>query len=61
MTSSRSLWPEPGAELTVNVSAMLRLSAGWSYRLVRGVDSALLSNEDLSGWLGSVTIRIAMY
>lgn len=52
---------EPGAELTVNVSAMLRLSAGWSYRLVRGIDSTMLTNDDLSGWLGSFTIRIAMY
>ncbi len=59
--SEKILIVEPGVDVTLNLSAMLRFSFGWNYRLVRGVDSALISNDDLSGWLGSFTIRIAMY
>lgn len=60
-SAEKILIVEPGAEVTLNLSSMLRFSVGWSYRLVRGVDSALIGNDDLSGWLGSLTMRIAMY
>jgi len=59
--SEKILIVEPGAEITLNLSRMLRLGLGWNYRLVRGVDSALISNDELSGWLGSFTLKIAAY
>ncbi|MCG8468705.1 MAG: hypothetical protein MJB57_10935 [Gemmatimonadetes bacterium] len=52
---------EPAAELTLNVSRMLRFSFGASHRIVRSVDSPHIANDDLSGWLGSFAIKIAAY
>jgi hypothetical protein len=54
--SEKILIVEPGAELTLNLSTFIRLAFGGSYRWVRGVDSPDITNEDLSGWLGSVAI-----
>jgi len=52
---------EPAVEVTLNVSRMLRFAFGANYRVVRGVDSSFIGNDDLSGWLGSFTLKIAAY
>lgn len=48
---------EPGFNLDLNVIQWFRLSAGVSYRYVRGATSGVASNKDLTGFAGGLTLR----
>ena len=53
---------EPGLQVEVNISKILRLGFGASYRLIQGTDfDADLSDEDLSGFAGNVTVKIGKF
>lgn len=48
---------EPGMNLDLNVVRWFRLSAGASYRFVRGVSSGVSTNNDLSGPSAQLSFR----
>ena len=48
---------EPGLELEVNVTRVLRMAIGGSYRMVRGRDLSTVSDNDLSNWAGNFSLR----
>ncbi len=48
---------EPGLELEVNVTRVLRLAIGGSYRWVRGSDLTTVTDDDLTNWAGNFAIR----
>ncbi|MEM8893252.1 MAG: hypothetical protein AAGC88_01665 [Bacteroidota bacterium] len=48
---------EPGVELEINVTRVLRLAVGGSYRWVSGSDLSTLSDNDLTNWAGNFAIR----
>lgn len=48
---------EPGMNLDLNVIRWFRLSAGASFRFVRGTSSGISTNEDLSGPSAQLTFR----
>lgn len=48
---------EPGLELEVNITQVLRLGLGASYRWVSGSDLTTLADDDLTNWSGNFSIR----
>lgn len=48
---------EPGLDLELNVTRILRLGLGASYRWVSGSDLNLLSDDELTNWSGNFSIR----
>jgi hypothetical protein len=52
---------EPGANLNLNITEFLRLSAGVTYRWTWGVELPGLEDRDLSGANGVFTIRLGRY
>ncbi len=52
---------EPGANVNLNVTEFLRLSAGVAYRWTWGVELPGLRDEELSGATGTFTIRFGRY
>jgi hypothetical protein len=48
---------EPVISVEMNISSFLRLSAGAGYRFVGSVDLTGLSQEDVSGFTGSVMLK----
>lgn len=51
--------PEVGLEL--NLTRWFRIAGAAGYRWVDGVNSGGLSNEDFTGWTGSLAIRIGWF
>lgn len=52
---------EPGVEIEVNVTRFFKIGLGASYRLVRESDLTLLSNEDLSGFSGGLSLKFGKF
>lgn len=52
---------EPGMNLDLNVIRWFRLSAGASFRFVRGTTSGVSSNKDLSGPSAQLTFRFGEF
>lgn len=52
---------EPAANMTLNVTRYFRISAGFSYRYISGVETAASSNTDLSGPSGMLTFRFGKF
>jgi len=52
---------EPGANLELNVSKSIRISAGASYRHVVGVDYRGLGNSDLSGLSANLALKFGKF
>ena len=52
---------EPAVNGTMNVTSFFRISAGLSYRLVRGLDMSGIDNSDLSGPAAQVTLRFGSF
>jgi hypothetical protein len=48
---------EPGLDLEVNITKVLRLAVGASYRWVTGTDLSTLTDNDLTNWSGNFSIR----
>lgn len=48
---------EPGLELEINITQVLRLGFGASYRWVTGSDLTTLGDDDLTSWSGNFSIR----
>ncbi|MBI4501520.1 MAG: hypothetical protein HY700_10195 [Gemmatimonadetes bacterium] len=62
LTGSSALFvAEPGAGLALNITPKIRLSASGSYRIVRGVDLSGLTNGDLSGLAGIVSLDFGRF
>ena len=52
---------EPGLELELNVSKNVRLNFGASYRLIQGSNLRGVTDSDLSGFAGNVTVKIGKF
>lgn len=52
---------EPSATLEFNVVRFLRIDLGASWRMVRGVDLAGLSNSDLTGFSGLLAFKFGTF
>ena len=52
---------EPGVMLEMNFFRFMRLGAGVSHRFVGGVGVSGLSNNDLSGWSGQMSLRLGWF
>jgi hypothetical protein len=52
---------EPGANLELNVTKFFRIGAGASYRYISGVNYRGVSNSDLSGWSGNLTLKFGKF
>ncbi len=52
---------EPGLHAALNVTSFLRLHAGASYRLTRGVDRAGFNDRDFSGVNGMFTLKFGWF
>jgi opacity protein-like surface antigen len=52
---------EPHLNLEVNITRNLRLDAGFSYRHVNGTDLADMTDEDLSGVNGVVSLKVGRF
>ncbi|MEM1217886.1 MAG: hypothetical protein AAGH79_03205 [Bacteroidota bacterium] len=51
--------PEVGLE--INITRWLRIAGAAGYRWVEGVNSAGLTNDDFTGWTGSLAVRIGWF
>ncbi len=53
---------EPGVEIEFNISRLVRLGFGGSYRLIQGSDFREdLSDQDLSGFAGNISVKIGKF
>jgi hypothetical protein len=52
---------EPGVNLELNVTHFMRISAGGSYRFVQDVDLVDLTNQDVSGWAGTLLFKFGVF
>jgi hypothetical protein len=52
---------EPGANLELNVTTFFRINAGISYRFVSGSDFASITDSDLSGLSGVLTLKFGSF
>lgn len=52
---------EPEANMTLNVTHYFRISAGFSYRYISGVETAASASKDLSGPSGTLTFRFGEF
>jgi len=52
---------EPGVEIEVNVTRFFKIGLGASYRLVRESDLTKVSNSDLSGFSGGLSLKFGKF
>jgi hypothetical protein len=52
---------EPGVNATLNVATFLRISAGMSYRYVKGLNYAGMSDSDISGPSAVLMVRVGVF
>lgn len=52
---------EPAANMTLNVTRYFRISAGFSYRYISGVETSASTSKDLSGPSGILTFRFGEF
>jgi hypothetical protein len=52
---------EPSVHAMLNVTPMLRIGLGASYRYAYDVEIRGVENEDLSGWSGVLTVKIGRF
>ena len=52
---------EPGAQLEFNITSSLRIAAGATYRYVYGLELINLTDEDMTEWTGTVSLRIGRF
>lgn len=52
---------EPTAQLEFNLTRSFRLAVGASYRWVEGLDLANVTDDELIGWSGVVSLRFGRY
>jgi len=52
---------EPGIEVEVNITRFFKIGLGASYRLVRESDLINVSNEDLSGFSGGLSLKFGKF
>lgn len=52
---------EPAAQLEFNLTRTFRLAVGASYRWVEGMNLLNVSNDDLIGWSGMLSLRIGRF
>jgi hypothetical protein len=52
---------EPGANLELNVLPFMRITAGATYRWVQDVQLLGLTNEDMSGWTGTLMFKFGRW
>ncbi len=52
---------EPGANIELNVTEFFRFSFGISYLFVNGLDSRIMTDEDLRGFTGVLTFRFGKF
>lgn len=52
---------EPGLDIELNVNKNFRIGSGVYYRLVNGVNYADLTNADLNGLSGQITLKFGAF
>ncbi len=52
---------EPGLQLEFNITSYLRVAGGATYRWLRGLDLENVSDDDLTGWGGVLSIRLGRF
>ncbi len=52
---------EPGLDVVVNVSSMVRVALGFTYRYVYDVELEGVENKDLTGASGRLTVKIGRF
>jgi len=52
---------EPGIDLLMNVSWLIQVGAGASYRIVSGIEKYGFSNSDLSGFSINLLFKLALF
>lgn len=52
---------EPAVNLIVNMTHFLRIGVGMSYRLITGVELQGISDSDLSGIAGNITLKFGIF
>ncbi len=52
---------EPGLEVEVNITRFFKIGIGASYRLVRESDLSTVSNDDLSGFSGGLSLKFGKF
>jgi len=52
---------EPGLQVEINVSKTVRFGLGGTYRLIQGTHLSGISDEDLSGFAGNITVKIGRF
>jgi hypothetical protein len=52
---------EPAVNLIVNMTHFLRIGVGVSYRLITGVELEGISDSDLSGIAGNITLKFGVF
>jgi hypothetical protein len=52
---------EPGIDAEINIHKNFRIGLGVYYRIVSGVDYADLTNTDLNGISGQITLKFGAF
>ena len=52
---------EPGLEIEVNVTRFFKIALGASYRFIRESDLEMVSNSDLSGFSGGMSLKFGKF
>jgi hypothetical protein len=52
---------EPGLEVEINVTRFFKIGLGASYRLVRQSDLITVSDKDLSGFSGGLSLKFGKF
>ncbi len=52
---------KPTLQLEVNITSFLRVGVGASYRLVKGSDLLNISDEELTSWGGTFSVRMGRF
>jgi len=52
---------KPSAQLEVNITQFLRVGVGATYRLIKGSDLRNISDDDLTSWGGTFSIRLGRF
>ena len=52
---------EPGLQLEFNITSYLRLAGGATYRWVQGLELENATDRDMSGWGGSLSLRVGRF
>jgi hypothetical protein len=52
---------EPGLEVEVNITRFFKIGIGASYRLVRESDLSTVSDNDLSGFSGGLSLKFGKF